>query len=101
MSDMRRSAGRRPAFAAYPLSARRLRGGRAGARRRPAPRALERTVPLAEQPAALLLPDRRLVAGGLAPHLADCLRAPDPAGDPRQVGGAERGRLGDLRNDDL
>ena len=68
-------------------------------RRGPAARALERPAPVGEQRLALVLAHPRLVAGRLAPHLAHLLAAPAPGRDPGQVGGAERGRLGDLGHD--
>ena len=48
---------------------------------------------------ALVRRERRLVAGGLPPHRAHVLLAPEPGGHAGQVGGAERGGLRDLRHD--
>src|SRR4051812_26194001 len=62
----------------------------------PAPRPPHRIPPAAEQLIALGRGHRGLVGGRLTPHLAHLIRCPQPGGDPGQVRGAERGRLGDL-----
>ncbi len=65
----------------------------------PGDRALDCPVPAPEQPLALGVGHPGLVGGALAPHLADALLVPEAGRDPGQVGGAERGRLGDLGHD--
>src|SRR5207245_244182 len=61
---------------------------------RPAAGALERAAPAAEQRFALIRRQRRLEAAPNAPARAHVVEGPQPDADPRQIGGAERGRLG-------
>src|SRR5215204_5908986 len=72
---------------------------RRGLRTRPASRPRDRVPPASQELLALGVPHGRLVAGRFAPHLADLLGGPLPGGNPRQVRGAERRGLDDLRND--
>src|SRR5262245_45627762 len=65
----------------------------------PSQGAVNRSMPVGEQRGALVLAHPRLEARRLAPHLGDLFQLPHPGCDPGEIGGAERGGLGDLGQD--
>ena len=67
---------------------------------RPVARALERAAPAVEQRGALVFAHVRFEATVLAPQLPRLGLGPEPCRHAREVGGAQRRGLADLRDDD-